>query len=134
MTDARGVHIVLPVGSTIETDGVDAGPNWLAKIVASAGYFCAGGVVSLAGFVAGMFSAPFGTALLAWGFASLIASVTVWTHGAHATAGRVLTAFGMASAIVLALLGFTEGGEIAFGASALFVVAALGAALDTRSA
>jgi len=113
-----------------DTPKVDPGSNWLAKVVASAGYFCARGIVALAGSLAGMASAAAGIALLAWGFASLMASVVVWTHGSHATAGRVLCAFGIASAAVSGLLGFTEGGEVAFGASALFGVAALGSALD----
>ena len=111
---------MLLVGSMNDTPKVDPGPNWLAKVVASAGYFCAGGIVALAGSLAGMASAAAGIALLAWGFASLMASVVVWTHGSHATAGRVLGAFGIASAAVSGLLGFTEGGEVAFGASALF--------------
>lgn len=123
---------MLLVGSTNGAAKVDPGPR-LAKVVASAGYFGAGGIVALAGSGAGMASAVAGVAFLGRGFASLFASLVVWAHGAHATAGRVFAAVGIASAAISGLLGFTEGGEIAFGANALFGVAALGAALDMRS-
>jgi hypothetical protein len=112
---------------------VDPRPNWLAKVVASAGFFFAGGIIALAGSLAGMFSETVGIALLTWGFTSFMASLLVWTHGGHPTAGRVLVVLAIASAAVSGLLGFTEGGEIAFGASALSVFAALGSALDIRS-
>jgi hypothetical protein len=129
-TDPR--LIVLPVSSTKQAVE-DPSPNWLAKLVASAGFFFAGGIIALAGSLAGMFSAIVGIALLTWGFTAFMASLLVWTHGGHATAGRVLMAFAIASAAVSGLLGFTESGEIAFGASALFVFAALGSALEVRS-
>lgn len=110
----------------------DAGFNWLARLVASAGFFCAGCVVAFAGALAGMFSPIFGTALLAWGATCLIASLVVWMHGALA-AGRALVALGIVSAALSGLLGFTAGGEIAFGASALFVIATIGSVIVVRS-
>jgi hypothetical protein len=112
---------------------VGPGPNWLAKVVASGGFFFAGGVIALAGSIAGMASAIAGIALLTWGFASFMASLIVWTHGGHVIAGRVLVAIAIGSAAVSLLLGYKEGGETAFGACAMFVFAALGSAVDVRS-
>ena len=75
-------------------------------------------------------SAIVGTALLVWGIACLCASLIVWMPSSSANADPVLVGFAVASAAVSSLLGFTGSGEVAFGASALFVIAAFGVWLD----